>query len=42
MTSVDGVDRRGDTLWAPILAHGFVNTIGFVIFFLIGPVYGLW
>lgn len=30
------------TLWAPILAHGFDDTIGFVTFFLVGPVYGLW
>ncbi len=30
------------TLWAPILCHGFINTIGFVSFYLVGPVYGLW
>ena len=30
------------TLWAPILAHGFNNTLGFVTFFLFGPVHGLW
>ena len=29
-------------LWAPVLAHGFNNTIGLVTFFLVGPVYGLW
>lgn len=33
--------RRG-TLWAPVLAHGFNNTIGIVTFFLVGPVHGLW
>jgi membrane protease YdiL (CAAX protease family) len=33
---------RYRTLWAPILAHGFIDTIGFVSFFFIGPVYGLW
>ena len=33
---------RCHTLWAPVLAHGFDNTIGFVWFFLFGPVYGLW
>jgi len=33
---------RYRTLWASILAHGFLDTIGFVTFFLIGPVYGLW
>jgi membrane protease YdiL (CAAX protease family) len=30
------------TLWAPVLAHGFNNTIGLVTFFLVGPVHGLW
>lgn len=30
------------TLWAPILAHGFDDTIGFVAFFLAGPIHGLW
>ncbi|MBA2953233.1 CPBP family intramembrane metalloprotease [Nocardioides sp. MAH-18] len=30
------------TLWAPVLAHGFGNTIGFVTFFLVGPVGALW
>jgi membrane protease YdiL (CAAX protease family) len=30
------------TLWASVLAHGFNNTIGFVAFFLVGPVHGLW
>lgn len=30
------------TLWASVLAHGFNNTIGFVAFFLVGPMYGLW
>ncbi|GAB1692643.1 CPBP family intramembrane glutamic endopeptidase [Krasilnikovia sp. M28-CT-15] len=33
---------RYGTLWAPILAHGFIDTIGLVGVFLIGPVYGLW
>ncbi len=33
---------RFQTLWAPILAHGFDDTIGFTWFFLFGPVYGLW
>jgi membrane protease YdiL (CAAX protease family) len=33
---------RHKTLWASVLAHGFNNTIGFVTFFLVGPVYGLW
>jgi membrane protease YdiL (CAAX protease family) len=30
------------TLWAPILAHGFNNTLGFFTFFLVGPLYGFW
>lgn len=30
------------TVWAPVLAHGFNNTIGVTTFFLVGPVYGLW
>jgi uncharacterized protein len=30
------------TLWASVLAHGFNNTIGFVAFFLVGPIYGFW
>ena len=30
------------TLWAPVLVHGFGNTIGFVAFFLAGPVGPLW
>jgi membrane protease YdiL (CAAX protease family) len=29
------------TLWAPVLAHGFDDTIGFIGFFLFGPMYGL-
>ena len=33
---------RYGTLWAPILTHGLINTIGMVTFFLVGPVYGLW
>ena len=30
------------TVWAPVLAHGFNNTLGFVAFFVVGPVHGLW
>jgi uncharacterized protein len=33
---------RYKTLWASILAHGFIDTIGFVAFFFVGPIYGLW
>jgi membrane protease YdiL (CAAX protease family) len=47
ISAVDGVfysvlRYRYKTLWAPIMAHGFIDTIGFVSFFFIGPVYGLW
>jgi membrane protease YdiL (CAAX protease family) len=34
--------RYNDNLWATILAHGFYNTIGVLIFFFTGPIYGLW
>ncbi len=30
------------TLWAAVLAHGFNNTIGFIAFFLVGPIHGFW
>ena len=30
------------TLWAAVLAHGFDDTLGFVAFFLLGPVPPLW
>ena len=33
---------RYGTLWAPVLAHGFNNTLGLLTFFMIGPVYGFW
>jgi membrane protease YdiL (CAAX protease family) len=47
LTTIDAIAfsvlrYRYGTLWAPILAHGFNNTIGFVAFFLVGPVYGFW
>lgn len=31
-----------DNLWAAILAHGIYNTIGIVVFYFTGPIYGLW
>lgn len=31
-----------DSLWAPILAHGFYNSIGVIVFYFTGPIYGLW
>jgi membrane protease YdiL (CAAX protease family) len=33
---------RYGTVWAAVLAHGFNNTLGFLTFFLVGPVHGLW
>ena len=33
---------RYKTLWASVLAHGFNNTLGFLTFFAVGPVYGFW
>ncbi len=33
---------RSGTVWAPVLAHGFINTIGFIAFYFVGPVSGLW
>ncbi|MGP6147635.1 CPBP family intramembrane glutamic endopeptidase [Jeotgalibaca sp. A122] len=31
-----------DKLWAAVLAHGFLNSIGIITFFFTGPLYGLW
>jgi len=31
-----------DSVWASVLVHGFNNTLGFVTFFFVGPVYGFW
>ena len=36
------VRYRFKTVWASVLAHGFNNTIGFLAFFFVGPVYGFW
>jgi hypothetical protein len=36
------VRYKYDNLWAAVLAHGFMNTIGIVTFFFTGPLYGLW
>ncbi len=30
------------TVWAPMLAHGFNNTLGLATFFVVGPVHGFW
>ncbi len=47
VVSLDGiafsvVRYRCRTLWASVLAHGFNNTLGFIAFFFVGPIYGLW
>jgi len=34
--------RFDDNLWAPILAHGFYNSVGVITFYFTGPIYGLW
>ncbi len=34
--------KFGNNLWASILAHGFDNSIGLIVFFFTGPIYGLW
>jgi len=31
-----------NNLWAAILAHGFSNSIGLIVFYFTGPIYGLW
>jgi membrane protease YdiL (CAAX protease family) len=33
---------RYHTVWASVLAHGFLNSIGLVAYFVAGPFYGLW
>ena len=34
--------HRFGSAWASVLGHGFVNTLGVLTFFVVGPVYGLW
>lgn len=34
--------KFGNNLWAAILAHGFSNSIGVIVFYFTGPIYGLW
>jgi membrane protease YdiL (CAAX protease family) len=33
---------RYDNLWAAVLAHGFYNSVGVIVFFFAGPITGLW
>ena len=47
LTTLDGIllavlRLRLGTVWAPVLVHGFNNTLGFVTFYAIGPFYGFW
>ena len=48
VTTVDALffswlKRKFDNnLWAAILAHGFYNSIGVIVFFFTGPINGLW
>lgn len=34
--------RFRDNLWASVFTHGFMNTIGIIGYFLIGPIYSFW
>jgi membrane protease YdiL (CAAX protease family) len=36
------VKYRYRNLWASILVHGFMNSIGMIVFYFTGPIYGLW
>ncbi len=48
VTTVDALfyswlKRKFDgNLWATILAHGFYNSVGVIVFYFVGPIYGLW
>lgn len=39
---LSAVRHRYRSVWAAVLLHGFNNTLGFVTFFFLGPVHGLW
>jgi uncharacterized protein len=34
--------KHENNLWAAVLAHGSSNSIGLIIFYFTGPIYGLW
>ena len=34
--------KFNNNLWAAVLAHAFGNSIGMIIFYFTGPIYGLW
>ncbi len=48
ITSVDALffsllkRKFGNNLWVAVLAHGFYNSLGVIIFYLTVPIYGLW
>lgn len=47
VTAIDAVvfnlvRYRFKNLWASVLMHGFINSIGIIVFFFTGPLYGLW
>ena len=47
VTAADGVffsliRYRYKSVWASVLVHGFLNTIGLIAFYFAGPLYGLW
>lgn len=47
LTAIDSVffsviRYRFRSIWASVLVHGFMNSIGLITYFFIGPVYGLW
>ena len=46
-TAVDSVffsfvRYRYKSVWASVLVHGFLNSIGLIAFYFAGPLYGLW
>ncbi len=36
------IKLRFRNLWASVLVHGFMNSIGMIVFYFTGPIYGLW
>ena len=47
ITAIDGtffsiIRYRYKSIWASVLVHGFMNSIGFITYYFTGPIYGLW
>ena len=47
VTAIDSVffsviRYRYESVWASVLVHGFLNSIGLIAFYFAGPLYGLW